>query len=62
MQQRVYQTKVQDVDDLKERLIDVWNDMSQSIIDDAIDQWRKRLHACIRARGGHSEYRTHYDS
>ena len=39
MQQRVYQ----DVNDLKRRLINVWADMQQSVIDDAIDQWRKRL-------------------
>ena len=55
MQQRVYQTKVQDVNDLK-RLINVWADMQQSVIDDAIDQWRKRLHACVRARRGHFEH------
>jgi len=45
MQQRVYQTKVQNVDDLRQRLIDVWNGMEQGVIDDAIDQWRKRLSA-----------------
>jgi len=56
MQQRVYQTKVQDVNDLKRRLINMWADMQHSVIDDAIDQWRKRLHACVRARGGHFEH------
>jgi len=56
MQQRVYQTKVQDVNVLKRRLINVWADMQQSVIDDAIDQWRKRLHACVRDRGGHFEH------
>ena len=56
MQQRVYQTKVQNVNDLKRRLINVWADMQQSVIDDAIDQWRKRLHTCVRARGGHFEH------
>ena len=56
MQQRVYQTKVQDVNDLKRRLINVWADMQQSVIDDAIDHWRKRLHACVRARRGHFEH------
>ena len=56
MQQRVYQTKVQDVNDLKRRLINVWVDMQQSVIDDAIDQWRKRLLACVRARGGQFEH------
>jgi len=38
------------VNDLKRRLINVWADMQQSVVDDAIDQWRKRLHACVRAR------------
>ena len=41
---------------LEESLINVWADMQQSVIDDAIDQWRKRLHACVRARGGHFEH------
>ena len=56
MQQRAYQTKVQDVNDLKRRLINVWADMQQSVIDDAIDQWRKRLQACVQARGGQFEH------
>jgi len=62
MRQRVYQTKVQDVNDLKRCLINVWADMQQSVIDYAIDQWRKRLHACVRTRGGilsmHCDSRT----
>ena len=40
MQNRVYQTKVRDVEDLKRRLIDVWDSLEQSVIDDAINQWR----------------------
>ena len=62
MQQRVYQTKVQNMNELKRRLINMWADMQQSVIDDAIDQWRKRLHACVRARGNilsiHCDSRT----
>jgi len=27
-----------------------------SVLDDDIDQWRRRLHACILATGGHFEY------
>lgn len=56
MQQRVYQTKVCNVNELKERLIAVWNEFGQSVIDDAIDEWRKRLRACVLARGGHFEH------
>jgi len=36
---------------LIQHLIDVWAGVEQSIIDDAIDQWHRRLHACIRATG-----------
>jgi len=56
MQQRWYETRVDDVEELKRRLVAIWADMEQSVIDDAIDQCRKRLHACIRARGGHFEH------
>ena len=56
MQDRVYQTKLRDIDDLKQRLIDVWDSLEQSIIDVAIDQWRSRLRACVHARGGHFEH------
>ena len=38
--------EMRDVDDLKQRLIDVWDSLEQSVIDDAIDQWRSRLRAC----------------
>ena len=53
---RFYQTKVQNVDDLKQLFIDLWNGMEQGVIDDAIDQWRSRLRACVQAKGGHFEY------
>jgi len=56
MQHRIYQTKIKDLDDLKRRLIDVWACIQQSLIDDAINQWRKRLCACVLARGGHFEH------
>jgi len=56
MQDRVYQKKVKDVNELRERLIGVWAGLQQNVIDDAIDLWRRRLHACVRARGGHFEY------
>ena len=31
----------------RQRLIDTWNDLSQSIVDDAVDEWRNRLQACV---------------
>ena len=56
MQDCVYQKKVKDVNELRERLVEVWARLQQNVIDDAIDQWRRRLRACVRARGGHFEY------
>jgi len=55
MQYRVYQKKVKDVNELRERLVEVWAGLQQNVVDDAIDQWRRRLRACVRARGGHFE-------
>jgi len=40
-QQRVFQ--VHDVDELKQRLIDVWDRFAQTVIDDAVDERRKCL-------------------
>jgi len=36
--------------DLKQRLIDTWASISQNVIDEALVQWRKRLHAKIRQK------------
>jgi len=55
MQNHMYQTPFRDVAYLRQRLIDTWNDLSQSIVDDAVDEWRKRLQACVNEKGGHFE-------
>jgi len=47
MQEHVYKTAVPDVSQLKHRLIDTWSSLSQDVIDDAIDQRRVRLRACV---------------
>ena len=51
MQQRVYERRMNNVDELKQRLIAVWGGMQQNVIDSAVDEWRKRLRACVRAEG-----------
>ena len=56
MQERVYQRRIHDVNDLKQSLLEVWNDLDQTIIDGAVAQWRLRLQACIQAEGGHFEH------
>jgi len=48
MQERVYKTTIKDLDDLKRHMIAEWSGLQQSIIDDAVDQWRKRLRCCVK--------------
>ena len=44
IQQQVHQSSLYSTDELKKRLLDVWHDvMDQGVIDDAIDEWCKRL-------------------
>jgi len=56
MQERVYKTAIKVLDDLKRRLIAEWSGLQQSIIDDAVDQWRKRLRCCVKMSGRHFEH------
>jgi len=37
MQERVYQTRVHDINDLRQHLITVWCELEQRIVDDAIE-------------------------
>ena len=56
VQERVYQSRVHSIDELKQCLLHVWHGMDHSIIDSAVDQWHLRLRACVRANGGHYEH------
>jgi len=46
LQQRVYHSRIRDVDHLKQRLMEEWRCFDQNIIDRAVRQWRVRLRAC----------------
>ena len=39
-----------------QRLVVIWPEFQHSMVDDAVDQWRKRLETFIRAEGGHFEH------
>ena len=43
MQEMVCKTKVRDVEDLRKRIMQA---------DSAVREWRKRLRACVEAKGG----------
>jgi len=47
---------VHTIDELKQRLLHVWHGMDQNIIDSAVDEWRLRLRACVRAKGEHYKH------
>ena len=53
LREKVYHSRITDLEELKTRLIDEWAQLDQSIFDAAIGQWRCRLHVCVRARGAH---------
>ena len=57
MQRRVYQRKIHTINELKQRLIEVWCGLEQSTVNMAIDHGAKDLiRACVRAKGGHFEH------
>jgi len=56
IQQRVYKTRVHDIDELRQRLLHVWRGLEQLLIDDAVNQWQMRLRACVRASGWHFKH------
>jgi len=56
MQKKVYKKQIKDIDKLRTRILTVLDKMDQCIIDKAVRQWRTRLRACIKAKGGHFKH------
>jgi len=56
MQEKVYKKWIKDIDELREHILTAWDKMDQRIIDKAVRQWRTRLRACIKAKGGHIKH------
>ena len=56
MQEKVYKSKLRDVTELRQRILDAWDEIDQCVIDESVQQWRQRLRACVKARGGHFEH------
>jgi len=51
--------KVNDVDELRQCIQTVWDELDQRIIEKAIKQWRTHLRACFEAKGGHFEHKLY---
>jgi hypothetical protein len=56
LEERVYRSRIRDVDQLRARLVEEWQLFDQNIVDRAIKQWRPRLRSCVREQGGHFEH------
>jgi len=56
LQEKIYPSRIANVGELKTRLIDEWERFDHSIRDVDIDQWRRRLSACVRVSGAHFEH------
>jgi len=55
LQEQAYKVKVNNVDELRQRIQTVCYELDQCIIDKAIKQWRTHLRAWVEAKGGHFE-------
>jgi hypothetical protein len=52
MQERVYKTKVRDIEDLRQPILNAWDELDQRSIDASVHhQWRARLRAPVTAEG-----------
>jgi len=47
---------ITDVEELRQRIEEEWDRLDQELIDNAINEWRKLLTACIAAGRGHFEH------
>ena len=56
MLKKVYKTKIANVDELCNRIVNTWEELDQRVIDATVRQWRACLRACVSARGGHFEH------
>jgi len=54
--EKVYRTRITDLDDLKHRIRTEWAKLDHAVIAAAVHQWRRRLSACVKAGGGHFEH------
>jgi len=56
LKERVYRTKISDVDELKRRVDSEWAGLSHAVIERALGEWHHGLRSCIYAGAGHFEH------
>ena len=58
MVSNVYKGRSKDVDELCLcTILTAWDELDQRVIDTAVRQWRTRLRACVKVKGGHFEHK-----
>jgi len=48
--------QIHNIEEHKQRLVDVWSGLQQSVVDAAVSEWRNHLQAFIHTKGGHFEH------
>ena len=51
MEERVYRSKVRDVEDQRGRILQAWDELDQRLTNEAVGEWCKRLRVCVNAAG-----------
>jgi len=41
------------MEDLRQRIQTAWDQLDQRVIDRAVQEWRIRLRACVKVKGGY---------
>jgi len=57
LQERVYETSIKDVVELRRRIAEEWDKLDHRIIDKAVAEWQERLRASVAAGGGQFEHK-----
>jgi len=57
IQEKVYKSRINNVDELRSRILKAWDELDQRVIDTAVGQRRTRLRACVKANGAHFEHK-----
>jgi len=55
LQQPARSRKIQNANELRQRIVEEWERRDQRVIGNAVKQWRQRLQSCVAAKGGHFE-------
>jgi len=57
LQQLVYKHRsLTSIAELKQAIVNAWQQLSQGFIDKSVNEWRRRLEGVVQQNGGHIEY------